>query len=96
MRGSAGAGLRFAFDRNAVVSVPAFLADAGYASFVRGGDPVPIYALQITPMLLELNKIMTGTVLTREMLNGCPANVGNQDPGCAEAMHSARARFCDV
>jgi hypothetical protein len=67
--------LRFTFDRNAVVSVPAFLADAGYASFVREGDPAPIFALQLTPLLLELHKIMTGTVLTSEMLKGSPINV---------------------
>ena len=67
--------LRFTFDGNAVVSVPAFLADAGYASFVREGDPAPIFALQLTPLLLELHKIMTGTVLTSEMLKGSPINV---------------------
>ena len=67
--------LRFAFDRSAVVSVPALLADAGYASFVREGEPAPIYMLQLTGLLLELEKIMTGTALTREMLKGSPADV---------------------
>lgn len=49
--------LRFSFGHNAVVSVPAFLADAVFASFVREGSPAPIYALQLSPLLLELDKI---------------------------------------
>ncbi|WP_212496603.1 hypothetical protein [Bradyrhizobium japonicum] len=63
------------FDRNAALSIPAFLADAIYASFIREGAPAPIYALQLTALLLEPYKCGTGTVLTREMLTGSPVNV---------------------
>jgi hypothetical protein len=68
-------GLTLAFDHGAVISLPAFVADANAVTFVSEGQPLPVrqFAITTPPPQLVPRKMGVLTSLTRETIEGSNA-----------------------